>query len=279
ELYTKYAEPQPILDYHNHLSPKEIAQDRVFENITQLWIAGDHYKWRAMRGMGVEEKYITGDADDREKFMAWARTVPHTLRNPLYHWTHLELKRYFGIDELLNGESAARIYDEVNRQLQLPENSCRGLLKKMNVKALCTTEDPIDNLEYHGQLASSDTGLKMSTAFRPDKSILIGAEGFVSYIGELSEASGIEIDSFQKLCDALLARMEHFHENGCRLSDHGLNRMPYAQHTEAEVARIFTKRLEGSALDPVEEEKFQTALLLFLCGNYHRLGWVQQFHL
>lgn len=279
QLYFDYAEKQPIIDYHNHLIPRSISENQRFDNISQVWISGDHYKWRAMRAMGVDERYITGDADDREKFMAWAKTVPHTLRNPLYHWTHLELKRYFGIDEPLNGESAARIYDQVNLQLQLSENSCRGLLKKMNVEVLCTTEDPIDTLEHHIQLAASDTELKMSTAFRPDKSILIGAEGFVSYMGELSEASGIEIDSFQGLCDALLRRMEHFHRHGCRLSDHGLNRMPHAEHTGAEVARIFAKRLKGAALEGAEEEKFQTALLLFLCENYHRLGWVQQFHL
>ena len=186
ELYVKYSENQPIIDYHNHLSSKEIAEDRVFDNITQVWIAGDHYKWRAMRTMGVNEKYITGDASDKEKFTAWARTVPNTLRNPLYHWTHLELKRYFGIDELLNDESADRIYESVNKQLKQPENSCRGLLKKMNVKALCTTEDPIDSLEHHQALAKSSFQIKISTAFRPDKAILI--ETYNDYLDQLKSS-------------------------------------------------------------------------------------------
>src|SRR5690606_9066435 len=208
ELYTKYAAPQPILDYHNHLPPKEIAEDRVFENITQLWIAGDHYKWRAMRTMGVDEKFITGGATDREKFMAWARTVPHTLRNPLYHWTHLELKRYFGIDVQLNGETAADIYEETAAKLQQGSHATRGLLDMMNVEALCTTEDPTDPLVHHSALAKDPWRVHVGTAFRPDKSILIEAKGYASYIGELSRASGIEIDNYQKLCDALLARME-----------------------------------------------------------------------
>ncbi|MGA9590138.1 MAG: glucuronate isomerase, partial [Salegentibacter sp.] len=223
KLYQDYAAKQPIIDYHNHLPPKDIAEDRSFENITQVWLYGDHYKWRAMRTLGIDEKYITGDASDKEKFLAWAKTVPHTLRNPLYHWTHLELKRYFGIDELLNEESAERIYEEVNRQLQLPENSCRGLLKKMNVETVCTTEDPTDTLEYHQQLAKSDFEIKMSTAFRPDKSILIDADGYNAYIDKLADAAEVSIDSFDHLKDALRKRIEFFHENGCRLCDHGLN--------------------------------------------------------
>lgn len=279
QLYFDYAEKQPIIDYHNHLLPKEIAEDRIYDNISQLWISGDHYKWRAMRSMGVDERYITGDADDREKFMAWAGTVPHTLRNPLYHWTHLELKRYFGVDELLDGASAARIYDEVNRQLSLPENSCRGLLERMDVKVLCTTEDPTDSLEHHRALARDPWKVKVGTAFRPDKAILIETEDYVGYITRLSEVAGTEINSFQKLCDALLGRMEYFHENGCRLCDHGLNHMSYSEYTEAEVAQIFSKRLKGGVLDREETEKFKTALMLFLSENYHRLGWVQQFHL
>src|SRR5690606_16191288 len=279
QLYFDYAEKQPIIDYHNHLIPRSISENQRFDNISQVWISGDHYKWRAMRAMGVDERYITGDADDREKFVAWAKTVPHTLRNPLYHWTHLELKRYFGIDSYLNEDTAEEIYEETRSKLQQSSHATRGLLEMMGVETLCTTEDPTDSLEHHRALAKDPWKIKVGTAFRPDKSILIGAEGFVSYMGELSEASGIEIDSFQRLCDALLLRMDHFHRHGCRLSDHGLNRMPHAEHTGAEVARIFAKRLKGAALEGAEEEKFQTALLLFLCENYHRLGWVQQFHL
>ncbi|MUP44854.1 glucuronate isomerase [Gramella sp. BOM4] len=279
ELYKKYAEKQPIIDYHNHLPPKDIAEDRNFENITQVWLYGDHYKWRAMRTMGVDEKYITGDASDKEKFMAWAKTVPHTLRNPLYHWTHLELKRYFGIDELLNEESAERIYEGVNRQLQLPENSCRGLLKKMNVKTLCTTEDPVDTLEYHQQLAESDFSIKVSTAFRPDKSIMIENENYSDYMKELGKAADMTINSYDGLKKALRSRIEYFHENGCRLCDHGLNYISFKEFSAEEINSIFNKKLKGEEISDLEAEKFHTAILLFLCETYHEFGWVQQFHL
>src|SRR5690606_18350386 len=211
QLYFEYAQKQPIIDYHNHLVPKSIAENENFGNLPQVWIAGDHYKWRAMRTMGVDEKFITGDAPDREKFMAWAKTVPHTLRNPLYHWTHLELQRYFGIDDYLNGETAAEIYEETAAQLQRPSHATRGLLEMMGVEALCTTEDPIDTLEYHRALAQDPWKVKVGTAFRPDKGILIGERGYLDYLGKLSQVSGIVIDSYQKLCDALLERMEFFH--------------------------------------------------------------------
>lgn len=279
KLYQDYAAKKPIIDYHNHLPPKDIAEDRSFDNITQVWLYGDHYKWRAMRTLGIDEKYITGDASDKEKFMAWAKTVPYTLRNPLYHWTHLELKRYFGIDELLNEESAERIYEEVNRQLQLPENSCRGLLKKMNVETVCTTEDPTDNLEYHQQLAKSDFEIKMSTAFRPDKAIFIDADGYNAYLNKLAGAAEVSIDSFDDLKDALRRRIQYFHENGCRLCDHGLNFVSFEAFTEVEINQIFSKKRKGEAVSEEEAEKFKTAILLFLGETYHKFGWVQQFHL
>ena len=279
KLYNEYAAPQPIIDYHNHLSPKEIAEDRVFDNITQVWIAGDHYKWRAMRTMGVDEKYITGDASDKEKFMAWAKTVPYTLRNPLYHWTHLELKRYFGIDELLNEESAEGIYEEVNKKLQQPEFSCRGLLRKMNVTTLCTTEDPIDTLEYHQQLAKSDFEIKISTAFRPDKAILIDNESYNNYLDKLEEVADVSIESYENLKKALKTRIDYFHENGCRLCDHGLNSISFEEAEDEEIASIFNKRRKGENITDLEAEKFKTALLLHLCEIYSDLGWVQQFHL
>lgn len=279
QLYFDYAEKQPIIDYHNHLIPKSISENEVFGNISQVWIAGDHYKWRAMRTMGVDEKYITGNASDEEKFHAWAKTVPHTLRNPLYHWTHLELKRYFGIDQYLNEESSKEIYAETAAKLQQPTYATRGLLEMMQVETLCTTEDPIDTLEHHKALAKDNWKVKVSTAFRPDKSILIESEGYLDYLQMLSEASGINIESYQDLCDALLKRMEYFHENGCRLCDHGLSRMYYTEFTDAEVSTLFSKCLKGEVLSPLEEEKFKTSLLLFLSENYHRLGWVQQFHL
>ena len=279
ELYHKYAAPQPIIDYHNHLPPAEIVADRQFETISQVWLSGDHYKWRAMRTLGVNERFITGEASDEEKFLAWARTVPHTLRNPLYHWTHLELKRYFDIDELLNEQSGPEIYKEVNRQLQLEENSCRGLLKQMNVETVCTTEDPLDTLEQHRKYDGKKAGLNMSTAFRPDKAILIEAEGFNDYINQLEEVAKTSIATYTDLQDALRQRIDFFHENGCRLCDHGLNQISWAEASESEIKEIFKKRRGGANLAPQEIEKFKTDILLFLGETYHELGWVQQFHL
>ncbi|HCR76030.1 MAG TPA: glucuronate isomerase [Chryseobacterium sp.] len=279
ELYFNYAEKQPIIDYHNHLTPKDIAENTVFDNISKVWISGDHYKWRAMRTMGVNEKFITGDSSDKEKFEAWAKTVPYTLRNPLYHWTHLELKRYFGINELLNENNASEIYDNINAQLQTPEKSTRGLLEMMNVESLCTTEDPIDILNYHQDLAKSGWKVKVSTAFRPDKAILIENHNFADYIAKLGESAGIEINSYQTLCDALLKRIEYFHENGCRLCDHGLNNISFEEATEAEVSAIFNDKLSGKVIAEKQVNQFKTAILLFLGEAYHKFGWVQQFHL
>lgn len=279
ELYKKFAEQQPIIDYHCHLSPKEIAEDRVFENITQVWIAGDHYKWRAMRTLGIDEKYITGNASDKEKFLAWAKTVPHTLRNPLYHWTHLELKRYFGINELLNEDSAERIYEEVNKQLQQPENSVRGLLKKMNVETVCTTEDPTDTLKYHQQLKESDFEIKVSTAFRPDKSILIDAEGYNDYLNTLEKVAQTTIATYQDLKEALTKRIQQFYDHGCKLCDHGLNYISAEDFTESQINSIFNKKRTGEEISDLEAEKFKSAILLFLGETYHEFGWVQQFHL
>jgi len=279
ELYFNYAEKQPIIDYHNHLSPAEIAQDRVFDNISQVWIAGDHYKWRAMRTWGINEKFITGDASDAEKFSAWAKTVPHTLRNPLFHWTQLELKRYFGIDDYLNEGNAQGIYNEINRQLQQPGHSTRGLLSRMNVEMLCTTEDPTDSLEYHKQLAGSSFTTKVNTAFRPDKAVLIEADTYITYLQLLEKASGTAIGSFSDLKDALTNRLDFFHENGCRISDLGLNQLPFEDFTDAEVNTIFEKRLQGQVISVIEADKFKTSLLLFLCEEYANRKWVQQFHL
>lgn len=279
ELYHNYASRQPIIDYHNHLPPGEIAGNRIFDNISQVWLNGDHYKWRAMRTMGVDEDLITGNADDKEKFNAWAKTVPYTMRNPLYHWTHMELKRYFDIDELLSGNNAYEIYSEINTKLQLPENSTRGLLKKMNVQVVCTTEDPTDSLKYHKELEKSDFSVKVKTAFRPDNAILISNSSFDTYINTLSEVSGVTINSFNTLCDALIKRIEYFNENGCNLSDHGLNYIPYSTFKEQEIENIFQKRMAGKELTSEEDQKFQTALLLFLGETYHSYGWIQQFHL
>ena len=279
ELYHTYAAPQPIIDYHCHLPPKDIAANTVFENITKVWINGDHYKWRAMRTNGVDEKYITGSASDKEKFAAWAKTVPATLRNPLYHWTHLELKRYFDIDQLLNAESAASIYTATSDKLKTKDYSVQGLLNKMNVEVVCTTEDPLDSLEYHQQLKDSGAKTTMSTAFRPDKAILINTPTYNDYLNQLEAVCNANIDSYKALCDALVSRLEYFHENGCRLCDHGLNYVPFSYATNTEIEAIFQKRRSGSLVSLEEDEKFQTALLLFLGEQYHLRGWVQQFHL
>lgn len=278
-LYHTYASKQPIIDYHNHLPPEEIAQDKVFENITQAWIYGDHYKWRAMRTAGINEDLITGGATDKQKFMAWAKTIPLTLRNPLYHWTHLELKRYFDIDILLNENSAPEIYQETAKQLKQPVNSARGLLNKMNVESLCTTEDPIDSLKHHKQLRNSDFKAEVGTAFRPDNALIIENPDYNIYLEELKIASGLDIRNYQDLKDALISRMDFFHANGCRLSDHGLDQLPFLPASNLEVEVIFSTRRNGEAVSPEQAEKFKTSLLLFLGQAYHQRGWVQQFHL
>ncbi|MEL4308872.1 glucuronate isomerase [Joostella sp. CR20] len=279
ELYHDYASKMPIIDYHCHLSPKDIAADRIFGNITKAWLDGDHYKWRAMRTLGVNEKYITGNAPDEEKFQQWAKTVPYTLRNPLFHWTQLELARYFDEYDLLNEKSATAIYKNASDKLSTSAFSCQQLLSKMNVEVVCTTEDPIDTLEYHQQLAKSDFKTHISTSFRPDKAIMIGNDGFIDYLGKLEKASDISITSYQDLLDALTKRIAYFNENGCKVSDHGLNSIPYATFTEAEVNTILKRRLNGEQLSAEEVEKFESAVLQFLAEQYHALGWIQQFHL
>ena len=230
-LYHDFAAQMPIIDYHNHLPPRDIAQDRKFKNITQAWLEGDHYKWRAMRSNGIAEKYCTGGASDAEKFEKWAETVPYTLRNPLYHWTHLELKRYFGIEAILNPKSSQKIYEEASTKLQQADFSTRKLLEKMKVEVLCTTDDPVDDLEYHQAIQKEGISFKVFPTFRPDKSIL-GIENtqfFNQYLNRLSEVSGIEIRKLNDLKDALTNRADFFHQLGCRLSDHGLEYIPYAQ--------------------------------------------------
>lgn len=279
ELYHNYSKNQPIIDYHNHLPPQQIAEDKTFGNITNVWINGDHYKWRAMRTLGVNEKFITGDAADKDKFLNWAKTVPYTMRNPLYHWTHLELARYFDIYDLLNENSAEKIWEETQAKLTSGSYSCRQLLQKVNAELVCTTEDPIDTLEYHQQLAKSDFNVKVSTAFRPDKAILISNDGYNAYIDTLGNVAGIAINTFADLCDALRKRIEFFNANGCKLCDHGLDQIYFEAYTESEVKTIFAKKREGKAITNDEALKFQSAILVFLCETYHEFGWVQQFHL
>ncbi len=281
ELYHQYASQLPIIDYHNHLSPQEIAEDRQFSNITQVWLYGDHYKWRAMRANGVSEHFITGKASDWEKFEKWAETVPSTLRNPLFHWTHLELKRYFGMNEMLNGETAREIFDECNRQLQTDDFTVKNLLRKMNVEVVCSTDDPIDDLRYHAayRKEGNAVGPRMKPAFRPDKAILIESEGFTAYLEKLGKIAGKEIQSLQDLLDALQNRIDFFHEQECRLSDHGLEQMYAEDYTEHEVDGILKKRLGGESVSREEALKFMSAILVSLGKMYREKGWVQQFHL
>lgn len=279
ELYHNYSKNQPIIDYHNHLSPQLICEDYVFNNISEVWIKGDHYKWRAMRTLGVNEKFITGAASDKEKFLQWGKTVPYTLRNPLYHWTHLELARYFDIYELLNEKTAEGIYEETSARLNSSEYSCQNLLRKVNVKVVCTTEDPTDTLEYHQKMRANGLDIKVSTSFRPDKSILIGAEGYNEYIDALGQSAGIEIQSYDDLCNALQKRISYFNDNGCKVSDHGLEQIYFEEFTASEIQNIFKKKRSNQELSQEEILKFQSGVLLFLSETYHQFGWVQQFHL
>ncbi len=279
ELYHNYASKMPIIDYHCHLSPQDIADDRVFKNLTEIWINGDHYKWRAMRTLGVDEKFITGNASDEEKFLEWAKTAPYTVRNPIYHWTHLELARYFGIHNFLSEKTADGIYKETSKMLNTQEFSCQNLLTKMNVEVVCTTEDPIDNLEHHQKLSKSNFKTKISTSFRPDKAILIENNSYNDYINSLEDVSGISINTYDELCDALRKRIKYFDENGCKLSDHGLNHIYYETFSEAEIRSIFKKKRGHQNITENEALKFQSAILQYLAEMYHEFGWVQQFHL
>lgn len=278
-LYHEYAAKMPILDYHNHLPPNEIVTDRRFENLAAAWLNGDHYKWRAMRSFGVPERFITGDAPPLDKFKKWAETVPFTLRNPLFHWTHLELKRYFGVDELLTPSSADHIYQHCSDLLQTDAYSVRHLLRNRNVEVICTTDDPVDDLRHHRQMAKEEIDLKMYPTFRPDKAILIGNDGFKQYVRQLGEAAKQDIQSFDDLLQALENRIAFFHENGCRISDHGLPQAYAEDYTEGEVNAIFQNRLSNVKISKKEARKFMSAMLYHLGSLYAEKGWVQQFHL
>lgn len=282
ELYHDYAANQPIFDYHCHLRPKEMAEDRQFDNIAQMWLEGDHYKWRAMRTNGVEERYVTGDAPDREKFRAWARTVPATIGNPLYHWTHLELRRPFGItDLLLDEDTADTVWERTAEMLRKPEFSTRGILKQMNVKFVCTTDDPADDLRYHKQMAAdSSLPLKVLPAFRPDKVLAIEApDRFNNYVDTLGEAADLPVTNYQDLLDALERRLTYFHRHGARISDHALQVPVAADYTGAEIERIFEKARAGTTPSEAEVDKFRTAIMEFLGRLYHAHGWVMQLHI
>jgi glucuronate isomerase len=277
-LYRKYAENQPIVDFHCHLSPSMIADDRQFANLTQAWLEGDHYKWRAMRTNGIDEMYCTGNASDTAKFSKWAETVPATLGNPLYHWTHLELARYFNITKLLSPATASAIYDEASALLATKEFSTRSMIRKMNVRVICTTDDPTDNLEHHIKLKNSFEITVLPT-FRPDSVVKTeDPEKFTAYIKKLEAASGVEIKNFEMLVVALDKRHAFFHEMGGRLSDHGLDRFYFDNFTASEIDKILTKLLKGESISVEEAEKYKAATMIELCRLNHKRGWTQQFH-
>ena len=270
----------PIIDYHNHLVPQQIADDHQFDNITQAWLYGDHYKWRAMRAHGVDEKYITGNASDEEKFMNWAETVPYTMRNPLYHWTHLELQRYFGVTEVLNSASAKRIYDHCAALLKTPEYSVKNLLLKMNVKVLCTTDDPIDNLGYHKQIKASGYAIKVLPTFRPDKAMAVDdVATFNAYVNSLAQVVGYGIQDLSTYKKAIGERHDYFHACGGRLSDHGLEHIYAEDYTEEQIAKIFGQLISGANVSDHEKWQFKSAMLVYFAHLDHAKGWTQQFHL
>jgi glucuronate isomerase len=287
ELYHDYAAKMPIFDFHCHLPPGDVATDRRFANLAEIWLHGDHYKWRAMRTNGIGEKRITGDASDREKFQAWAETVPYTLGNPLYHWTHLELRRPFGIDDrVLNPDTAGEIWDQTAAMLAKPEFSTRGLLRQMDVRAVFTTDDPADSLEHHRAIAQEQSGdgaefrTVVRPSFRPDKALAVSQPAELNrYLDTLGEAADIDIRSFDDLCEALRRRMDLFDQVGCRVSDHALVSPVAAESAEARAPAVFDRARQGEEVDAGDAEAFQTALLLFLGREYARRGWIMQLHL
>jgi glucuronate isomerase len=281
-LYHEYAATQPIYDYHCHLPPGAIAEDRSFANITDIWLRGDHYKWRAMRTNGVPERLVTGDANDREKFQAWAETVPSTIGNPLYHWTHLELRRPFGIDELLLcGETAQAVWDRTGALLATPDFSVRGILREMNVRLICTTDDPLDDLAHHKTIADDpECGVVVVPAFRPDKGIHIEhPDVFRGWVEGLERRVDRELPGFESFLEAVEERLRYFHEAGARISDHALVVPPFREASATELEAIYRKVRSGSSPDAEEAEKFQTAVLQHLGRSYSRHGWVMQFHI
>ena len=278
-LFHDFADKMPIVDYHCHLSPKEIYEDAKFENITQVWLGGDHYKWRQMRSNGVEEKYVTGDASDRKKFQKWAETLEMAIGNPLYHWSHLELQRYFGYTGHLCGETAQEVWDIANAKLAQPEMSARGLIKQSDVTVLCTTDDPIDSLEWHAKIAADETfDVKVLPTWRPDKAVAIEKPDYLDYIAKLGDVAGIEIECINCLKKALFNRIDHFEQHGCKVSDHGLDYVMFYPADKKEVNAIFKKRLAGEELTQEEILKFKTYVLLILGEKYREKGWVMQMH-
>ncbi len=279
-LYHDYAAAQPILDYHSHLPPSDIAADRRFQNLAEIWLEDDHYKWRAMRANGIAERYCTGDAEPYEKFLAWCRTVPHTLRNPLYHWTHLELKRYFGIDDLLDESSAAMVWDRANSLLRTGDLTTQGILRQFDIRALCTTDDPCDDLTHHRAINAAKLGVRVYPTFRPDQALTVHTpDVFNPWVRQLEKASNVNVSSFRTFLNALQQRHNFFHECGGRLSDHGLEHCYAARCTESQAAAIFAKVRGGNAATREEQEQFASFLMLFFGRLDAEKDWTKQLHL
>lgn len=278
KLYHEYASQMPIIDYHCHLSPKEIYEDKKYENITQVWLYGDHYKWRAMRSAGVDEKFMTGNASDREKFDAWAKVMPLCIGNPLYHWTHLELQRFFGIDKILCPKNADEIWNETTEKLK--NMSARNLISSSNVEVVCTTDDPADTLEYHHLLAKDDSfKTKVLPTFRPDKAVNITAPDFSEYIAKLAQAADMKIETVDDVIVALLKRADFFNETGGKLSDHAFVYVPFEKASDSEIETIFKKAMAGEAISQFEADCYKTKIMLALGKKFHDLGWTMQLHI
>lgn len=280
KLYHEYAKDMPIYDYHCHLDPKQIAENKRFKNITELWLAGDHYKWRAMRSTGISEEYITGDKSDFEKFEAFCRTLPYCIGNPLYHWSHMELKTYFGIEDTICPEHAEIIWEKANKMIEGEDFNVRNLIEKSNVSMICTTDDLLDTLEYHRAIKADESfKTKVLPALRPDKLMNIEKEGFDAYMKKLSEITGIEVKNVESLLAAVENRVDFFHENGARLSDHGMDTAFYEESTREELENILCKGLAGEDISTLESAKYKTFILTELGKMYHARNWVQQYHI
>lgn len=279
-LYHDYAKEMSIYDYHCHLDPKEIAENRNFRNITEVWLAGDHYKWRAMRAMGIDEKYITGNASDKDKFQAWIKTVPYTMGNPLYHWTHLELARYFQYDNAVKEENWEELWELCNHKIESGSLKPKKILNDFKVRMVGTTDDPIDTLEYHEKIAA-DESIKtvVAPSFRPDKLLEIQKIGFTEYIESLGELEAIKVETIQDLIDTIEKRIHYFHENGCRIADHGFEYLPYRECTMKQAGEIFSKAISGGHVPTEEAEQYKTYLLKIMAAHYHKLGWAMQLHI
>lgn len=279
KLYFDYAATTPILDYHCHINPQEIYEDRQFENITQVWLGGDHYKWRFMRSCGVEERYITGDASDKEKFLKWAEVLGKAIGNPLFHWSHLELQKYFGYHGVLNKKTAEEVWELCNKRLAEPDMTVRNIIKQSNVTLIGTTDDPVDSLTWHKKIAEDTTfDVQVLPSWRPDKAMNLEKVTYLDYIGQLAEVSGVKIATFADLCRALSVRMDYFASLGCRVSDHGLEYVMYTPATDEEIEAIFAKRLLGGTVTREEEIKFKTAFMLFAGKEYAKRDWALQLH-